>query len=154
MTKMRGEVPFPNAGKGAFFMFSLSEVVAFQTEHGDDFFEKVEIAVRNGVAPLIVECIKVGLKRRGADDKPERIVEDIDDLPFHFKEAAKSVLDAVSLAITNETYDDLMEKIVKAQKEQIAKAAKELKEAADEAGAPFTEEALVNAILTSGLVQV
>jgi hypothetical protein len=150
LTKLRGEVPFPPAGNGAFFMFTLSEGVSLEEKFGEDFFEKIELAVRNGVLGTMTHCVKVGLKRRNADDKAVRIVDDIDDIGFHIQEAGKAILDAVSLLVANESYDDLLVKIAKAQKEQITAAAKEAKEAADAAGAPFTEEALVNAILRSG----
>lgn len=149
MTKLRGEVPFSPAGEQAFFQFTVSEVVGLEQKYGEDFFEKIELAARNNVFGVLTHCISTALKSRDANDRVTRIGEDIDNLPFHITEAALPILDAVSLAVANETYADLLKKIAEAQKEQVKKAAKEAKEAADEAGVPLSEEALVNAILRS-----
>jgi len=149
MTKLRGEVPFPPAGEGAFFCFSLSEAVGLEEKYGEDFFEKIELAARNSVLGVLTHCVSVGLKSRDAGDRVIRIGENIDALPFHITEAAMPILDAVSFAVANESYADLLKKIADAQKEQVKNAAKVAKEAADEAGVPLSEEALVNAILRS-----
>lgn len=149
MTKARGEIPFPHAGEGVFLMFSVSDLMTLEEEYGEDFFEKVEIAVRNTMPKKIIRCVQLAMKRRDESDRAVRVNMNPDDWQFHIADVGIKVLDALSLAVTKETYGDLLEKIAEAKHKQVEATARELKEAADKAGTPFTEEALVAAIYAS-----
>jgi hypothetical protein len=143
----RGEVSFPSGGKGAFFLFTLSEGEELEAKFGTDFFEKIDLAAHNRGLGTMLHCIRMGLKKRGADGKAVRLLEDdSEELPFHWTEATQPVLDAVSLLVTNETYAELMAKVIEAQKKQLQDAVENAKEAAETAGVPLSEEALASVL--------
>lgn len=145
----RGEVAFPSGGKGAFFYFTLSDGEAIEAQLGEDFFEKIDLAARNGGIATMLFLIRLGLKKRGADGKCVLLAEDADELPFHWRDAAPAVLNAASLLLFNLTYDEVVEKAAEAQKKLLADQVKELKEVADAAGHPLSEEALATALSKS-----
>lgn len=148
-TTRRGEVAFPQGGEGAYFAFTLTEGEGLEEAFGEDFFEKIELAARNGVIKPILHCIRIGLKRRDATGKAVRVVDDIDGLSFHWTEACNPVLDAVSYLVANCGYDDLLAKVAEARQKQFDGALVELKEAAERTGAPLSEEALATALSRS-----
>lgn len=145
----RGEVSFPSGGKGAFFYFTLSDGEAMEAQLGEGFFEKVELAAHNGGMSTMLFCIRLGLKKRGADGKCVLLAEDAEEFDFHWRDAVPAVLDAASLLVFNLTYTEVVAKAVEAQKKLLAEQVKELKEAADAAGHPLSEEVLVTALSKS-----
>lgn len=151
--KLRGEVSFPKAGKGAFIMFTLSDLVSLEEAYGEDFFGVIENGITK-VSPKIITDLSVrGIRLRDASDKAVPVYKEVDDIAFALQDACVPIMDALSLAWTQKTYKQLIDEVQAARKKQIAEAAKELKEAADEAGVPFSEEVLANAIFKLGIVQ-
>lgn len=151
--KFRGEVSFPKAGKGAFVLFTLSDLVALEEAYGEDFFGVIETGISK-VSPRIITDLSVrGIRIRDAADKAVPVYKEVDEIGFGLSEVCEPLMDALSLAWTQKTYKQLIDEVQKARKKQISDAAKELKEAADEAGVPFTEEALASAIFKLGIVQ-
>lgn len=144
----RGEVAFPSGGKGAFFYFTLSDGEAIEAQLGEGFFEKIELAAHNGGMSTMLYCIRLGLKKR-VDGKCVLLAEDAEDFDFHWRDAVPAVLDAASLLVFNLTYAEVLAKAVEAQKKLLAEQAKELKEAADAADLPLSEEALATALSKS-----
>lgn len=155
MTKLRGEVPFSIAGEGAFFKFTISDLVELEESQGEDFFSKLELAVQNSIPKVIAQAVIIGLRQRQPDGKSVKMyskISDLDDIEYHLmNDAGLPLLNAVSLAVSGDDYDELLRRIAEAEQDQVNKAAKSLKEASDEAGFPLDEKALVNAILGSGI---
>lgn len=156
MTSLRGEVPFPKAGEGAFLQFTITDLVELEDEYGQDFFQKIELAVQNSYPKILARCVCIGMKTRPEGGHAKRLykgINDLDNVDYHVvTDTGMELLNAVSLAVSTEDYESLLKNIAQAEQDMVNKAAKSLKEASEEAGAPFTEEALVNAILKSGIV--
>jgi hypothetical protein len=151
--KLRGEVSFPKAGKGAFIMFNLSDLVSLEEAYGEDFFGVIENGITK-VSPKIITDLSVrGIRLRDAADKAVPVYKEVDDIQFALRDACEPIMDALSMAWTQKTYKQLIDEVQTARKKQITEAAKELKEAADEAGVPFSEEVLASAIFKLGIVQ-
>jgi len=148
-TTKRGEIAFPPAGEGAYIAFTLAEGEGLEQKYGEDFFEKIELAARNGVLGTMVHCIRIGLKRQLPDGRVERLAPADTELAFHWSEAIPAVLDAVSHLVANCGYEELLARVADAHKKQLADAVASAKEAAETAGVPLSEEALVSALSNS-----
>lgn len=142
--KWRGEVPFAALGKGVFISFPLEDLAELEEQFGEDFFGAIEAAVSRSSPKVIPACLALGLKTRAADGTVSRVWEEIgrpalQAEKFKLGDAAKPILDAISISWLQKTYDELVAEAVEARKKQDAEQLKRAREAAEGAGIPFNE---------------
>src|SRR5690606_27198789 len=147
--RYKGEVPFPQAGKGAFIRFSLDDLAELEDLFGRNFFGVIEEACGWGSPRDLSKVLAVGLKSREGE-ATVRIWDGIekDPLPFTIAEAGTPVLEAIAQSLLGKSYGDLVKEAEEARKQQAEAAIKDAKEAAEKAGVPFDlSEALLSALL-------
>lgn len=114
--KMNGEVPFPQAGEGCFICFPHSAIAKLEEIHGvGEYFEKIEMHLNNASSKTMIECLSVGLFRRNAEGKRERVPFDPDEISFPTSDAAVPILDALSLSSSGKTYEELVQAAIERQ---------------------------------------
>lgn len=154
--KYRGEVALPALGKGVFIAFDLEDFAELEAEFGRQFFNVMEQACVDRALPDLTKILSIGLRKRDSKGV-EKIGEDFDfraafQSGYDFADAAKPIMDAVSMAWLGKTHAELVEEATKAaeaeRKKADAEGLKRAKEAAEEAGIPFDEA------LSSGLLKL
>lgn len=154
--KWRGEVPFAALGKGVFISFPLEDLAELEEVFGEDFFGAIEGGLRPNdamgrVSPKIaMGVLSIGLKRR-VGDAVQRIWDEegraaLQDGHFKLADAAKPILDAISLSWLQKSYDELLADALDARKKNDAALIQRAKEAAEQNGIPF-DEALSDGLL-------
>lgn len=136
--KMNGEVPFPEAGEGCFICFSLADIAALEEHYGvGAYYGTIEQNLREGSAATVIRCLKHGLKRRNAEGKRIRVELDVEEMSFPTTEAFMPIMDALSLGAAGQTYQEMLELAIEAQK----KAAEAAQGPEDEADNPLPDSA-------------
>lgn len=108
--RINGEVPFPQMGKGRFFCFTLRDIAELEQTYGiGEFFFTIEANLAQNSGTTALECLRIGLKERGPDDKRRRVEIDPDDDFPPVQEMFKPIMDALSLATAGKTHDELIE---------------------------------------------
>lgn len=139
--KMNGEAPFPQAGEGCFLCFPASAIANLEEIYGvGEYFGRIEAGVNEASGKVMIDCLSVGLFRRNAEGKREKVPFDADELDFPISDSAAPILDALSLASSGKTYAELYEEASKRQAEMEAQLAALDKEAADEGDTDPTED--------------
>ena len=152
--KYRGEVAFPLGGRASFIRFSLHDFAEVEEHFGKSFWGPVEVSCAEAVTTDIVKLLSIGLKCRDGAGKVTRVWDDLDqdalqDDGFRPGDASMAIMEAISWSYMQKSYEDLIKDALEARKKQTAEAAKQLAEVAKDAGLPFTEEALLSALLKS-----
>ena len=142
--RYRGEIPFPQAGEGAFVHFSLADLAELEDLFGRNFFGEIEEAAFHASPRDLPKCLGIGLKSRDAEGKVTRIWDDLDHaaLKFTMADVGEPILDAISQSHLGKTYKELVEEAEEARKKAEAERIKELKEAAEKADLPFDKALL------------
>lgn len=113
--KRRGEVPFPEAGEGAYLQFTIDAMERLNDELGDDYLSITLNQVAN-LSP--VRFLRTMVEMTLHDGS-------IDDYPFGLPmdEVKERVLDAVYLSINGKTTAQFREEAEKAQIDALKKRA-------------------------------
>lgn len=99
--RMRGDVPFPQAGEGVYLRFTNPDCDQLQGKFGDNWFADVVPRLNRIDTAYLRECIAFGGKK---DGKPFRIKYDELDCPMI--EIIDTVLDALFLAVHGRKFED------------------------------------------------
>lgn len=104
--RMRGEVPFPQAGEGVVLRFTNPDCDKLQGKFGENWFADVVPRLNRFDTTYIKECVAVGGKK---DGKPFAIKYDELDCPMI--EIVDAVLDGLFLAMHGRTFEDHLDYI-------------------------------------------
>lgn len=119
MTKFRAEAPFPQAGEGAFFRFSVSDIISLEETYGvGEYFEHIHLGVNNQSASVIKSCVENGLKKRDGDGKAVPLSLDLDQIEFPLSDFFQPIMDALCLQATGMTYLEYLEEVMKLEAER------------------------------------
>lgn len=108
LVKMRGAIPFPEAGDGVYLRFRATDMMKLQLEFGGGWFTGAIDRVNNVDAELIFKYASAGAKK---DEKPFEI--DWDNVDASMVEVGTKVLDGLFMAVHRTTFGEHMEKITK-----------------------------------------
>lgn len=149
--KYRGEVPFPQAGKGAYIRFELADIADLEDAFGESFFETIEKACSQNSVKGITKILEIGLKVRDGSEE-RRIWSELDhkamlEKGFKIGEADRPIMEALSWSWLQKSYETLIAEAIEAKKKADAEAVQYAKGVAEEAGVPFDEA------LSSGLLK-
>lgn len=118
MSKFKAEAPFPLAGKGAFFKFTVSDVIELEEKYGTStYFEEIHIGLNAQSAKITKDCVTHGLKHR-VDGKVTKLDFDLDQIDFALSEFFKPVMDALCLQAIGMDYVGYMEEIIRIEGER------------------------------------
>lgn len=102
--RMRGELPFPEAGEGIVLRFRNPDCEHLQKMFGENWFmDSIPRCNRFDMAYLR-ECITVGAKKDG-----KKVKVDFDELDCPVGRMAEVVLDSLFLAMQGRTFNDHLE---------------------------------------------
>ena len=119
--KLQSKAPFPEAGKGAYFRFTLGALDELETTYGQDYYERVEAGLNKGSAKTILRCAEVGLFQPNETGRDVVTPLDPDEpIEWPLEKATEPILDALSLALFGKKYTELLEHIAKRQAEMAA----------------------------------
>lgn len=111
MADPTNKVPFPLLGTPsapATLRFRTRDLIELETKYGLEFTSEVSSRILGNSSECMVFCLRAGLK--DAEGKKPFKGVDFDDLPFAVQEAAGEILDAISIAITGQSYAELAER--------------------------------------------
>jgi hypothetical protein len=100
-------VPFPLAGEGAVLRYRTFDLIKIEEIFGESFAETISKALNNNSSTCMVECLKHGLKH--ADGRTAFSKVDWNDLPFSVHQAREAIFDAISCAITGQSFAAILE---------------------------------------------
>lgn len=100
-TRMRGEIPFPEAGEGIVLRFRNPDCDLLQKKFGDSWFLDALPKCNRFDMEFLRECVKVGAKK---DGKKAEI--DFDSLDIPLSTISEHVIDALFLAMHGRTFND------------------------------------------------
>lgn len=129
--KNRGEAPFPAAGEGCFFRFTLADIAKMEEIYGvGAYFQAIEQGLSEGSGHVVMLCIEHGLRKRDEHDKVVRVKMDPLDINFSASEAFEPIMDAICIAAANLTYQETMQEVARrrAEMEEAIKAVEEPEE--------------------------
>lgn len=116
--KNRGEVPFPQAGEGVFFRFTLADIAELESFYGSGVhIQTIQKNLSEGSAATALKCMAHGLKRRNAEGKYAKVAIEVDDIDFPLTEAFEPIMDGLCIATANMTFAEMMEQIAQRQRE-------------------------------------
>ena len=151
--KYRGEVALPDFGEGVFLAFDLDDFYEIEEAFGRQFYDKFESACVDLSLPDIRRILTIGMRKRDADGKVEKIGKDFDyrslfQAHYDFRKTTQPIMDAISVSWLGKTHAELVEEAIEARKKQDADAIQRAKEAAEANDIPFDEA------LSSGLLRL
>lgn len=100
-SKYTNAVPFFLAGEGAVLRYRTQDLITLEEKFGERFFEIIPERLNRNSAHAVVECLKAGLKQA---DGRKPLPVDFDDLPFSIWDARGPIFDAITMAITGQTF--------------------------------------------------
>ena len=100
LAKVRGEIPFPEAGEGVIIRFTNNDIVELQTLLGDDIIQNAAIRAANFDIRFIAECAKRGVIKKGMV-VPQK---DYDHVPL--EDLGAKIVDGLWVAAFGRTYED------------------------------------------------
>lgn len=158
--KYRGETPFKEAGDGFFLCFTIQDLVDLENTFESEFFTEIENAMVHNNTAVLMDVLKIAVKRRDNDGRAVRAFDQVDfdalnNGDWQISSSFRPLLDSIAQSWLHKTYEDLINEAVENQKKQVAEASKTIynavKEAAEGANIPFTEGALSDALLKLGI---
>lgn len=99
--RIRGEVPFPQAGEGVVLRFTNPDCNHLQKKFGDMWFADAIARANRFDMEFLKECVTVGAKFEG---KPKIIA--FDSLDCTLVDVAEAVIDGLFLAMHGRTFED------------------------------------------------
>lgn len=108
LVKMRGAIPFPEAGDGVYLRFRASDMMKLQLQFGSGWFSDAIDRVNSVDVELIFKYAAIGAKK---DEKPFEI--DWDTVDVSMVDVGTKVLDGLFMAVHRTTFGEHMEKITK-----------------------------------------
>lgn len=100
-TRMRSDIPFPQAGEGVYLRFTNVDCDHLQGKFGDNWFADIIPRLNRIDTTYLRECIAIGGKK---DGKPFRIK--YDELDCTLIETIDVVLDGLFLAVHGRKFED------------------------------------------------
>ncbi|CAM5769787.1 hypothetical protein [Bosea minatitlanensis] len=100
-------VPFPEAGEGVVLRFRTIDLIKLEEKYGESFTEVISRLLSANSSACMVECLKHGLKKEDGRTPFGRL--DFNDLPFSIVEARESIFDAITCAITGQSFAALLD---------------------------------------------
>lgn len=123
--RLKGSVPFPEAGEGVELMFLNSDTRTLQKVFGATWLTGAYERLNNMDSEFIFECVKVGCK----DANGKRVNVDIDNITEPMSKIAEKVLDALFVSAHGQTFGDYVAEIDRKMKEAALKGESPLGEA-------------------------
>ena len=118
MSKFKAEAPFPLAGKGAFFKFTVSDIIELEEKYGTSkYFEEIEIGLNAQSGKIIKDCVTHGLKHR-VDGKVAKLDFDLDQIEFALSEFFKPIMDALCLQALGMDYVGYIEEVIRLEEKR------------------------------------
>ncbi|RWD00168.1 MAG: hypothetical protein EOS58_30780 [Mesorhizobium sp.] len=113
--RIRGEVPFPQAGEGVYLRFSNPDCDQLQGKFGENWFADAVPRLNRVDTLYLRNCLAFGGKK---DGKPFRI--DYDTLDCPIGDMLDAVLDALFLAVHGRKFDDHLDYLANVKKLEVA----------------------------------
>lgn len=113
--KIDKRIPFPAAGDGAFFDFTvrdlidLEEAIKPDRDQRESFFATAERLLLGGNPKAVRDCVDIGLKQEDEAGKPAPLDLNMDDPPFPLMDAVEPVLNALCYAVHKKSYAQAIE---------------------------------------------
>ncbi|MEM7303407.1 MAG: hypothetical protein AAF468_20190 [Pseudomonadota bacterium] len=128
MGSLTGQVPFPEAGDGAFIKFGWRDLAELEERHGaTELFGYIERGANNASASVVMEVLELTLKTN-KDGQPKPVKLNWDEVEWPVSLACPKIMDALCIAQTGkpyaETIDEALEQAAKIKAQAEAEAAK------------------------------
>ena len=104
-SKLRGAIPFPDAGEGVFVRFSAGDIARLEDEYGiGEYFDKIEMNLNAQSAKVTMKCLEVGAKKE-VDGKIVPFSIDFEEADWPLTSAIFPIMDALCYQAFGESYE-------------------------------------------------
>jgi hypothetical protein len=110
MNRTRGEVPFPFFGGEDYLRYRTGDLVQLRQKYGENYREVIMTGLAKFDPLVMIDCLRHGLKIRNeaGEEKVKRLLSaQEDDLPFNPDEVQMAFANALMLAWTGKTYEQI-----------------------------------------------